>query len=110
MSLVPQNQTVQPNAVYASQIMLGMTIDREGRPQGVIQQLVLQGAAVDPETGRWSKAAGQGALRNIHFEFDAQGNITGLPADLAPLAPQIASAWAAIVTVVGGVNAIRKLV
>lgn len=108
--LAPKTTLTQPNAVYAPSITIGMGI-QNGVPAGRITQAILRGATVDPQTGAWTEAAGQGTLSGISFAFDAQGNVTGLPADLAAddtLGPAIATAWSDIVVVLGKINTIRK--
>ena len=108
-ALVPQTTPVTPNAVFASNVMLGMSI-QNGAPVGMINDITLTGAVVDPTTGAWTPTSATGSLRGIRFAFDAGGNITGLPADLASLAPDILIVWQDLVKVVGEINAIRKLV
>ena len=109
MALTPQTTPQLPNAVYAAQITLGMSI-QAGQPVGHIHQLALQGAYVDPATGAWSDAVGSGCMGGLSFTFDAEGNVIGLPEDLAALGPQIAQVWGAIVSVVESINVVRKLV
>ena len=110
-ALAPQTTLTTPNALYAPSITMGMGI-HEGAPVGRITQAVLAGASVNPTTGAWTPAAGQGTIGGITFGFDTNGNVVNLPSDLAAdttLAPAIASAWSAIVTVLAKVNAIRKV-
>ena len=109
-ALAPQTTLTAPNALYAPSITMGMGI-QNGAPVGRITQAVLAGATINPTTGAWAPAAGQGTIGGITFGFDASGNVVNLPSDLAAdttLAPAIASAWNAIVTVLGKINAIRK--
>ena len=106
--ITPTNTYQTPNAVYASNISVGMSIIN-GKPVGVINNLTLQSAYVDPN-GVWSVCGHQGVLNGLRFSFDNSGNITGLPTDLQSLAPQILTAWTDLVAVAGGINTIRKLV
>ena len=106
--LTPQATSQAPNTLYASSIVLGMSLNA-GKPVGVIRSVTLQPAYVDG-SGNWQNAGQPRTVQNIQFGFDGSGNVTGLPADIASLAPQVATAWADIVTVIGGINAVRKLV
>ena len=109
-ALAPQTTLTAPNALYAPSITMGMGI-QNGAPVGRITQAILHGATVNTTTGAWTPAAGQGTIGGITFGFDSSGNVTNLPSDLAAdttLAPEIATAWAAIVAVLGKINAIRK--
>ena len=90
---------------------MGILSGGRGGQVGRITQAILRGATINATTGLWTAAAGQGTIDGISFGFDASGNVTGLPSDLttdSTLAPAIATAWAAIVTVLAKINAIRK--
>ena len=108
MPLAPQKTYPAPNAVYAPSINLGMSLVA-GQPVGIIRNLSLKPAYVDA-AGVWHDAGLAVNFPTIQFGFDANGVPTGLPADLQALAPQIAAAWAAIVTVIDAVNKVRKSV
>lgn len=109
-ALVPQTTVTEPTNLYAPSITIGMGII-DGAPVGRITQAILAGATVNPTTGAWAPASGQGTIGGISFGFDSAGNVTGLPSDLAAdstLAPAMATAWAAIVSVLAKINAVRK--
>ena len=108
--LTPQNTLTPPTAVFAPQIVLGMSIDPTGKPLGRISLLSLRGATIDATTGAWAPTSIEGHAGPISFGFDSAGNVTGLPADLSPFAPHVSAAWAAIVQVLADVNGVRKLV
>ena len=106
--LAPQTTPVAPNAVFCPSIITGCQIVG-GKLQGCIRQCVVAGANVDAN-GKWTAAGPQANLSPITFSFDVNGNVTGLPADLAGLAADVGAAWAAIEKVVGEINAIRKVI
>ena len=109
-ALTPQTTVTEPTNLYAPSITIGMGISN-GAPIGRISQAILAGATVNPTTGAWAPATGQGTLGGISFGFDTAGNVINLPSDLAAdttIAPAIATAWAAIVAVLAKINAIRK--
>ena len=105
--ITPQKSLPAPNAVYAPQIVLGTAIVN-GQITGVVRQCTLRAAAVDAQ-GNWTDAGISGNLGMFSFGFDAQGNVTGLPADLAGLAADFVAACAALTALIGEVNAIRKV-
>ena len=109
MPITPQTTIVTPNTVYVQNLTLGMAI-QNGQPVGVINVLVLAGAHVDSNTGAWEPAVGRGILSNLTFTMDNNGNIQGLPDDLAAVGPTIAAIWGNIVSAADQINTIRKLV
>lgn len=106
--LTPQTEQVLPNALYASQIVLGSYISN-GTLVGGINALTLNGATVD-ESGAWSPAIGTGSISGLSFVIDNEGNVTGLPEDLALIGPQIVEIWGRLVNVIEVINSVRKLI
>lgn len=106
--ITPKTTPPSANAVYLPSIMVGMRIV-DGVPRGVIYQLVYEQAVVDAN-GVWTPNGVRGTLDEVEFGFDAQGNVTDLPTDLAPLAGDIAAAWQTLVGLADSVNAIREIV
>jgi len=106
--LTPQTIPVTPNALYASQVVLGSYIS-DGQLRGVLQSLVLNGATVD-EDERWNTAHGMGVVSGLDFYIDNEGNITGLPEDLASIGPDVVELWTKLVEIIGTINDVRKVV
>jgi hypothetical protein len=105
----PQVVVASPTAVYAETVNLGVRLSAQGKPVGKLTQLTLQGATVN-SAGVWQNCGKPMPAAPFTFSFDSAGNVTGLPPDLASLAPAIAAAWQAVEAVVDGINKIRKLV
>jgi hypothetical protein len=109
--MTPQNPatTTVPTAVYVPNIALGVSINNQGQPVVKISQLQLQGAALSA-AGQWSKVGPRAACQPFSFGFDAQGNLTGLPADLQPAAQSLSAAYQALEAAINQINTIRKIV
>jgi hypothetical protein len=107
--LTPQVPTVAPTAVYAPVCNLGLGPNAQGQLTARVIQLRLQGATVDAN-GKWQPVGGAKECQPFTFTFDASGNVTGLPADLAPAAAAITNAWQALEAAIGAINAVRKIV
>jgi len=106
--ITPQTTVPAANAVYCPNIMVGMRINAEGHPVGQVNQISYAQAVVD-NAGIWHDNGVRSSVSNIQFGFDSHGNVTGLPSDLAGLASQFASVWAALSTLAGAINDIRKV-
>ena len=65
-TLTPQTTVTAPTNLYAPSITIGMAINN-GAPVGRISQAILAGATVNPATGAWTPASGQGVLGNIWY-------------------------------------------
>jgi hypothetical protein len=98
-----------PTAVFAPAVTMGVAINPQGQPIGKMVQLTLQGATVDA-SGRWTAVGPAKQSQPFTFGFDASGNVTGLPADLAPAAAAIATAYTALEAAIDAINTIRKIV
>jgi hypothetical protein len=107
--LSPEKTHPTPNTVFVPRIVAGMAI-RDSQPIGRCDVLSLQPAYVDPQTGAWSVAGAAAALPPLQFGFNAQGEVVGLPTDLASLAPKILQLWALIEEIAGTYNGLRKVV
>jgi hypothetical protein len=102
MPLPIQKNPVEPNALYAPQIVLQTAIVN-GRlvtsVQMVLASAKVENAGTDSES--WT-ATGQTATEYLP-------DLANLPADLASLDAQIATLYAEIVTLIGSINGIRKV-
>jgi hypothetical protein len=107
--ITPQTTIATANAVYCPTIMVGMRIDKNGYPVGQVNSISYAQAVVDND-GKWTANGVRGSIGNIPISFDAQGNVVGLPSDLAGLASQFASIWADLASLAGAINDIRKAV
>ena len=99
MPLTPQKEAVQPNAIYAPQIIIGSGI-ADGQLKTNVQ-ILLSGAIV--ENDQWLSRAGSTTSIDVP-------DIDNLPEDLAALSPQVQQIFTDIVTLIGQVNAIRKAI
>jgi hypothetical protein len=102
MPLPLETTPVLPNAVYLPQIVI-----HTGIVNGQLQSrvtLVLSGATVDnagKDDEQWTDTGGPVKSEQI--------DLSALPKDLTPLAPQIAELYTQIVTVAGAINSLRKI-
>lgn len=106
--ITPQNPPVVPNAVFCPSVNLAVSV-ASGKITVKTVQLTFQAAQVDGN-GNWTAVGSAKPCQPFSFGFDAQGNLTGLPADLAPAANEIAAAFAALESALNQVNLIRKIV
>jgi hypothetical protein len=99
MPLPLENTIETPNALYFPQIIINTSIIGGRLKTGV--QILLSPAKA--ENNIWTKTSSSQQLFSIP-------DVSELPDDLAELSPQIQAMYDQIVTLIGQINSIRKIV